>query len=328
LADKIVTVKTAEARQRDVGRGKVRIDGAAMRSIDVTTGDVIEIQGKKTTAAVAWPAYPEDQGSGIIRTDGLIRENCGVTLAENVKIKKADVKAARSLTLAPTSMPLSIDYGFENFVKRKLLGYPVCRGDIVHVPILGKDMPFTVISSSPEGICLVTDATSLNVSEKPLPLRIELIEDYYRSLGFIVDKTPSDVNKLFKVGFIARKSKEICFISFKEKVSQQEMDFIFRKGIKLSQNEEYEPFQVKNVDIIADSFPPIIDFTYYCMVTKTERIKLRGIHTSYCYEEIARLSRYAKQLVSIFEIFKSLLKRTRAIPLPNSSTEAMSDSKS
>ena len=168
MADKTITVKTAEARQRDVGRGKVRIDGAAMRSIGVTTGDVIEIQGKKTTAAIAWPAYPEDQGSGIIRMDGIIRRNCGVTLGEKVKIKKADVKAARSITIAPTSMPLSIDYGFENFVKRKLLGYPVCRGDTVLIPILGRAMPFTIVSSTPKGICLVTDATSLNVSEKPL----------------------------------------------------------------------------------------------------------------------------------------------------------------
>jgi len=168
LADKIITVKTAEARQRDVGRGKVRIDGAAMRSISVTTGDVIEIQGKKTTAAIAWPAYPEDQGSGIIRMDGIIRRNCGVTLGEKVKIKKADVKAARSITIAPTSMPLSIDYGFENFVKRKLLGYPVCRGDTVLIPILGRAMPFSIVSTTPKGICLVTDATSLNVSEKPL----------------------------------------------------------------------------------------------------------------------------------------------------------------
>ena len=168
MADKIITVKTAEARQRDVGRGKVRIDGAAMRSISVTTGDVIEIQGKKTTAAIAWPAYPEDQGSGIIRMDGIIRRNCGVTLGERVKIKKADVKAARSITIAPTSMPLSIDYGFENFVKRKLLGYPVCRGDTVLIPILGRAMPFSIVSTTPKGICLVTDATSLNVSEKPL----------------------------------------------------------------------------------------------------------------------------------------------------------------
>ena len=168
MADKIITVKTAEARQRDVGRGKVRIDGAAMRSISVTTGDVIEIQGKKTTAAIAWPAYPEDQGSGIIRMDGIIRRNCGVTLGEKVKIKKADVKAARSITIAPTSMPLSIDYGFENFVKRKLLGYPVCRGDTVLIPILGRAMPFSIVSTTPKGICLVTDATSLNVSEKPL----------------------------------------------------------------------------------------------------------------------------------------------------------------
>ncbi len=56
-----IELKVVEARQRDVGRGKVRIDDTSMRAIGVTTGDVIEINGKKQTGAIAWPAYPEDQ---------------------------------------------------------------------------------------------------------------------------------------------------------------------------------------------------------------------------------------------------------------------------
>ncbi len=164
-----VQLRVSEARQRDVGRGKVRIDGATMKKIGVTTGDVVEIEGKKLTAAIAWPAYPEDQGQGIVRMDGIIRRNCGSSLGEKVVIRKAIVKAARSVTIAPTSVPISTEYGFENFVKRKLLGYPVSRGDNVLIPILGRAIPFVIISTNPRGICLVTESTGLSVSDKPVP---------------------------------------------------------------------------------------------------------------------------------------------------------------
>lgn len=163
-----ITLKVAEARQRDVGRGKVRIDDASMRAIGVTTGDVIEIIGKKHTGAIAWPAYPEDQEEGIIRMDGIVRKNAGLSLGEKVVVKKADVKVAKNLTIAPTQYSITLDYGFETFVKRKLLGYPVIKGDTVLIPILGRAIPFIVTSTNPPGLTLITDTTKLKVTEKPI----------------------------------------------------------------------------------------------------------------------------------------------------------------
>ena len=57
-----IRLKVVEAKQRDAGRGKARIDDETMRILGIMVGDVIEIKGKKTTAAVAWPAYQGDQG--------------------------------------------------------------------------------------------------------------------------------------------------------------------------------------------------------------------------------------------------------------------------
>ncbi|MEM2996813.1 MAG: AAA family ATPase, partial [Candidatus Bathyarchaeia archaeon] len=90
-----VQLKVAEAKQqRDVGRSIARIDAETMKALEVTVGDVIEITGKKTTAAKAWPAYPEDQGLMIIRIDGFIRKNCGASINEYVTVKKAEVEYA------------------------------------------------------------------------------------------------------------------------------------------------------------------------------------------------------------------------------------------
>ncbi len=120
LANEVV-LKVAEARQRDVGRGKIRMDDINMREIGITTGDVVEIRGRQKTGAIAWPAYIEDQGAGIVRMDGIIRRNAKVSLEENVRIRKAQIKVAKTVNIAPTRQ-ISLDYGFEAFVKRKLLG--------------------------------------------------------------------------------------------------------------------------------------------------------------------------------------------------------------
>ncbi|MFX0122874.1 MAG: CDC48 family AAA ATPase [Candidatus Hodarchaeota archaeon] len=164
---KEVVLKVAEARQRDVGRGKIRMDDINMREIGITTGDVVEIRGRQKTGAIAWPAYIEDQGAGIVRMDGIIRRNAKVSLEENVRVRKAQIKVAKTVNIAPTRQ-ISLDYGFEAFVKRKLLGYPVSKNDTVLIPILGRSIPFVVNSTTPTDIVLITDTTKLNVSEKPV----------------------------------------------------------------------------------------------------------------------------------------------------------------
>ncbi|NHJ88070.1 MAG: CDC48 family AAA ATPase [Asgard group archaeon] len=184
-----ITLKVAEARQRDIGRQKVRIDGLSMRQINVTTGDVVEIKGKKVTAAIAWPAYPEDQNAGIIRMDKLLRNNADVGLSENVTVSKANAKNAKLVTLAPFQTPVAIDYSFENFVKRKLLGYPLTEDDTVLIPILGKSLPFTVTSTNPKGIIRITEDTELKVIDKPIQVSDEALpRTSYEDIGGLGDQ--------------------------------------------------------------------------------------------------------------------------------------------
>ena len=40
-------LKVAEAKQRDAGRGKARMNDVAMREMDITAGNIIEIKGKR-----------------------------------------------------------------------------------------------------------------------------------------------------------------------------------------------------------------------------------------------------------------------------------------
>ncbi|MCK5045383.1 MAG: CDC48 family AAA ATPase [Candidatus Heimdallarchaeota archaeon] len=184
-----INLKVAEARQLDIGRQKVRIDGLSMRQINVTTGDVVEINGKKSTSAIAWPAYPEDQNAGLIRMDKLLRNNADTGLSDKVTVSKANAKNAKTVTLAPFQTPVAIDYSFENFVKRKLLGYPLTEDDTVLIPILGKSLPFTVTSTTPKGIIRITEDTELKVIDKPVQVSEEALpRTSYEDIGGLGDQ--------------------------------------------------------------------------------------------------------------------------------------------
>jgi len=167
---KELVLKVAEAKHKDVGRGKVRIDINLMKSAGIEPGDVVEIVGKRKTAAIAWPSYNEDQGEEIVRMDGLIRKNAGVGIGDKVVIKKASPKPAQRVKLAPTNFSLQVDQSFVNYVKRRLLDYPVVEGDTVLLPVLGQAIPFQVIQTRPEGIVVITQDTIVQVLERPVEL--------------------------------------------------------------------------------------------------------------------------------------------------------------
>ena len=162
-----IKLKVASAYQRDVGRGIVRIDRKAMHEIGVQSGDIIEIIGTKNTAAVVWPAYPEDEGLGIIRMDGTIRKNAGVGLGDEVTIRKADVKEAKRVIVAPTE-PMRFGGDFVEWFHSRLVGRPVVRGDYIKVGILGQELTFVVTATTPAGIVQITEFTDFQVSEKPV----------------------------------------------------------------------------------------------------------------------------------------------------------------
>jgi transitional endoplasmic reticulum ATPase len=164
---KELSIRVAEAVQRDAGRGKARLDDQTMRALNLVAGDVISLRGKRLTAAVAWPAYQDDQDRNIIRIDGLLRKNAGVAVNEEVTVAKAAVSEATAVTLAPVDMRLNVDEAFQNFVQSRLLDVPFVEGDSLYVVILGSAIPFTVVHTRPSGIVRLTQSTDLQVLSEP-----------------------------------------------------------------------------------------------------------------------------------------------------------------
>ncbi len=164
-----IRLQVADARQRDVGRGIARLNQRAMRAIGASTGDVIEIEGTKKTAALAWPAYIDDQDKDIIRIDGITRENAGVSLGDYVVVRKADVRNATSVTIAPTDVRFrDVERDLEVFLRNKLVNRPVVEGDMVRVPYAYRPLTFTIVRTRPRGVVRITYNTRLKLLPEPV----------------------------------------------------------------------------------------------------------------------------------------------------------------
>ena len=127
-----IKLKVAEAIQDDVNKGIVRVDNSFMQQIGARVGDIVEIEGSRKTVAIADRAYPGDIGLNIIRMDGFVRRNSGTSIGEMVVVRKANVKEAKKVVIAPAKKGIMIRASPEIF-KQGLLGRAVLKGDIVSI---------------------------------------------------------------------------------------------------------------------------------------------------------------------------------------------------
>src|SRR5687767_4779229 len=140
-----------------------------MDSLTASTGDVIEIRGKRRTVAKCLPLYPSDEGKGIVRVDGLVRNNAGVAIGDTVIVKKIKAVPAEKVIVAPLEAIPPID---ERYLADALESVPLIKGDNVMVPYFGGRLTFQVIGvTPPSDAVLITSKTSFTITEKDADLR-------------------------------------------------------------------------------------------------------------------------------------------------------------
>jgi len=208
--EKSVRLKVAEADQRDVGKGIVRIDEKYRGMIGVNIFDVVEVKGERATSAVVGRAYPQDEGLDLIRMDGLIRTNAKTSLGEYVEVMRADWKEAKKVTLAPVVQNIHI-YAPSESLRAIFHNRTVSKGDIVSTTSVrrpresfGTDVMFEqlfpdffggsfglgeiklqVVSTSPAGIVKITDMTEVELLPEAVALEQAIPEVVYEDLGGI-----------------------------------------------------------------------------------------------------------------------------------------------
>ncbi len=176
-----IQIKVEKAHPSDFGRGIIRLDPSTLLSLQLSPGDIVEITGKKRTAAKVWRADRQDWGQGIIRIDGFIRQNARVGIGERVTIRKTEVIPAERVLLAP---PEGVDVEFgENtgdIIKHNILKRPVINGDVIPIvssmtqPMAGpmasgQAIPLIAIETDPEeGILIINEMTEIELRQKPV----------------------------------------------------------------------------------------------------------------------------------------------------------------
>jgi transitional endoplasmic reticulum ATPase len=199
-------LKVAEIDRRSAGRGIVRIDPDAMSKIGVSSGDIIEITGHKTTGAIVMYGPPEDRRTALIRMDGLVRQNTGSSLGEYVKVKKAETKPATKVVLAPAEEGSRLRAN-EEALKGTLINRPVTKGDLISImgtiprqtredafPFFGPARPFSlgeirlvVTQTNPTGIVQITETSKVELLPEAVSLAKAVPLVTYDDIGGLQD---------------------------------------------------------------------------------------------------------------------------------------------
>jgi len=166
--NKKLVLKVKEALSKDVGRAIARIDPEDMKALGLDVGDVIELEGKRKTAAKAMPCYADDRGKKIIQMDGIARENAQIGLDEKVNIRKINSKPASKITLLPMTVSSLLQRDSDTkYIGSLIEGLPVVSGDRIRATLFGsRSCDFKVVDTIPDGVALINTATLIRMETK------------------------------------------------------------------------------------------------------------------------------------------------------------------
>jgi len=209
---KEIRLKVVESLQDDVYKGVARIDPQMMRDMGLVRGDIISIKGGRETLGIVDRAYPADVGENIIRIDGLIRKNARIGLSEQVIVKKAAMKPASRVVIAPAQQGITVQADPE-MLRNGLLGRPLVKGDIISLggvqrrkdlmsegfpdifgdlqDLFSQGMPggfqqirFVVVTTTPGQPCFINENTEIALNPKAVDVSEDSIPDIaYEDVG-------------------------------------------------------------------------------------------------------------------------------------------------
>lgn len=171
--DDMIKLRVQNAKRRDMRRCIVRIDQKSMEQLALQTADIVEIIGKKQSAGIAWPSFPQDKGLDIVRINSRLQKNTDTKADDLLEIRKAKVKIAHSIVLVPIDVILkkSLQIQLGQIIKIKIYNLPVTINDYIYVPTgFSRFMCLKVVSLRPKGICLINRETE--------PMVINIVKSY------------------------------------------------------------------------------------------------------------------------------------------------------
>ncbi|WP_461436224.1 CDC48 family AAA ATPase [Methanosphaera sp.] len=237
-------LKVAEAfSQSDIGRSVARIDPKCMESLGLKDGDVIEIEGNKITTATV-VASQADASLGILRIDSYLRKNAGTSIGEEVTIRKAQIKEAKKVKLAPVDQEIAIQGNLNGVFLNRIVN----KGDIIVTGIRRQqpktpnmmfddfinqmmtnmtsigEIKLAVINTKPLGPVKITEDTQIEMETKPVdPNKFEGVEN-------LIDVSYEDIGGLENE---VKKIREMVEIPLKRPELFKQLGISAPKGVLL-----------------------------------------------------------------------------------------------
>ena len=237
-------LKVAEAfSQSDIGRSVARIDPKCMESLGLKDGDVIEIEGNKITTATV-VASQADASLGILRIDSYLRKNAGTSIGEGVTIRKARIKEAKKVKLAPVDQEIAIQGNLNGVFLNRIVN----KGDIIVTGIRRQqpktsnmmfddfinqmmtnmtsigEIKLAVINTKPLGPVKITEDTQIEMETKPVdPNKFEGVEN-------LIDVSYEDIGGLENE---VKKIREMVEIPLKRPELFKQLGISAPKGVLL-----------------------------------------------------------------------------------------------
>src|SRR3989339_1763024 len=180
-------LKVYESLQEDVDKGIARISSKDMEKIGLVPGDLVELKGKNVLVVKVLRALGGDNSIGKIRLDGNVRSNIGVSIEEEVEIKKVVVKEAKNVTLAPLQ-EIRLSKESSGYLHSKFLDLPLTTKQKLTILASGNKLKYIVSKTEPKGSVVVTPLTEFILSEEVYSGESETPGIYYEDIGGLKDE--------------------------------------------------------------------------------------------------------------------------------------------
>jgi transitional endoplasmic reticulum ATPase len=157
-----VTLKVAEGRPQDAGRGLARLDPADMMRLGASAGTVVQVSGTRAAAARVMPAFRELRGRQLVQIDGITRRNAGAAIGEKVTLVVVQPPPAQRVALVPEGGHVPRLSGER--MARALTDMPLLAGDRIRISGFGsRFQEFRIHDTVPRGIVMMRPDTAVRI---------------------------------------------------------------------------------------------------------------------------------------------------------------------
>jgi transitional endoplasmic reticulum ATPase len=207
-----VQLRVVSLPSDEAGRGIVRIDPKVMERLGASSGDIVEIHGKKTTGTRVWRGQSVHAGTNKIFMDGLVRSNAGAGIGDVVEVRRIDPPAAKRVVLAPAQRGVRI-VAEGSAVQPNLNQRPVAAGDVISTagagayqgggfslfeavmrsagaPFALGEIKFVVAQTTPKGIVKITEETAIEIQPESVEVMAKAPLVTYEDIGGLGDAIP------------------------------------------------------------------------------------------------------------------------------------------